>query len=71
MTKMTRKAIGARIRFLREQNGLTQVTFANMVNVERAYLSKIESGERNPSIDMLERIAGEFDMSLSEFLEGI
>ena len=71
MTKMTRKAIGARIRFLREQNGLTQVTFANMVNVERAYLSKIESGERNPSIDMLERIAGVFDMSLSEFLEGI
>ena len=71
MTKMTRKAIGARIRVLREQNGLTQVTFANMVNVERAYLSKIESGERNPSIDMLERIAGGFDMSLSEFLEGI
>ena len=71
MTKMTRKAIGARIRFLREQNGLTQVTFANMVNVERTYLSKIESGERNPSIDMLERIAGGFDMSLSEFLEGI
>lgn len=71
MTKMTRKAIGARIRFLREQNGLTQVPFANMVNVERAYLSKIESGERNPSIDMLERIAGGFDMSLSEFLEGI
>lgn len=71
MTKMTRKAIGARIRFLREQNGLTQVTFVNMVNVERAYLSKIESGERNPSIDMLERIAGGFDMSLSEFLEGI
>ena len=71
MTKMTRKAIGARIRFLREQNGLTQVTFANMVNVERAYLSKIESGERNPSIDMLERIAGGLDMSLSEFLEGI
>lgn len=71
MTKMTRKAIGARIRFLREQNGLTQVTFDNMVNVERAYLSKIESGERNPSIDMLERIAGGFDMSLSEFLEGI
>lgn len=71
MTKMTRKAIGARIRFLREQNGLTQVTFANMVNVERAYLSKIESGERNPSIDMLERIAGGFDMPLSEFLEGI
>ncbi|BDE96941.1 hypothetical protein CE91St30_22740 [Raoultibacter timonensis] len=50
---------------------MTQVTFANMVNVERAYLSKIESGERNPSIDMLERIAGGFDMSLSEFLEGI
>ena len=71
MTKPTRKAIGARIRFLRQQQGLTQVTFANMVNVERAYLSKVESGERNPSIDLLERIAGGFDLSLSEFFEGI
>lgn len=71
MTKTTRKAIGARIRFLRQQQGLTQVTFANMVNVERAYLSKVESGERNPSIDLLERIASGFDLSLSEFFEGI
>lgn len=71
MTKTTRKAIGARIRLLRQQNGLTQVKFANMVNVERAYLSKVEAGERNPSIDLLERIAGGFGMSLSELLDGI
>lgn len=71
MTKATRKAIGTRIRSLRKQNGLTQVTFANMVNVERAYLSRIESGERNPSIDMVERIASGFGMTLSEFLDGI
>ncbi|WP_139652457.1 helix-turn-helix domain-containing protein [Raoultibacter phocaeensis] len=71
MTKATRKAIGARIRSLRKQNGLTQVTFANMVNIERAYLSRVESGERNPSIDMIERIANGFGLTLSEFLDGI
>ena len=42
-----------------------------MVNVERAYLSKLEAGEPNVSIDVIERIAEGFGMSLSEFFEGI
>lgn len=71
MTKSTRTAIGNRIRFLREQNELTQTKFALMVNVERAYLSKLEAGEPNASIDVIERIAEGFGMSLSEFFEGI
>ena len=71
MTKSTRTDIGNRIRFLREQNELTQTKFALMVNVERAYLSKLEAGEPNVSIDVIERIAEGFGMSLSEFFEGI
>ena len=71
MTKSTRTAIGNRIRFLREQNELTQTKFALMVNVERDYLSKLEAGEPNVSIDVIERIAEGFGMSLSEFFEGI
>lgn len=71
MTKSTRTAIGNRIRFLREQNELTQTKFALMVNVERTYLSKLEAGEPNVSIDVIERIAEGFGMSLSEFFEGI
>ena len=72
MTKSTRTAIGNRIRFLREQNELTQTKFALMVNVERAYSEQsLEAGEPNVSIDVIERIAEGFGMSLSEFFEGI
>lgn len=42
-----------------------------MVGIERSYLSRLESGLKNPSIDLIERIASGFDMSLSEFFDGI
>lgn len=71
MTKSTRTAIGNRIRLLRSKNELTQTKFALMVNVERAYLSRLEAGEVNASIDVIERIAKGFDMTLAEFFEGI
>lgn len=60
-----------RIRQLREANGLSQTKLALMVGVERSYLVRIESGSRNASIDVLEKIASGFDMTLSEFFSGI
>ena len=60
MTLATRQAIGMRIRQLRK-----------MVGVERSYLARVEAGSRNASIDVLEKIADGFGMSLSEFFSGI
>lgn len=71
MTLSTRKAIGAKIRRLREENGLTQEKLALMVGVERSYLAKVEAGTRNASIDVLEKIAGGFGLSLAELFAGI
>ncbi|WP_241158238.1 MULTISPECIES: helix-turn-helix domain-containing protein [unclassified Adlercreutzia] len=71
MTPSTRKAIGAKIRKLREESNLTQDKLALMVGVERSYLAKVEAGTRNASIDVLEKIAGGFGLSLSEFFSGI
>lgn len=71
MTLSTRKAIGAKIRKLRDENNLTQDKLALMVGVERSYLAKVEAGSRNASIDVLEKIAGGFDLSLAEFFSGI
>lgn len=71
MTLDTRQAIGMRIRNLRKENHLSQEKLALMVGVERSYLARIESGSRNASIDVLEKIATGFGMSLSEFFMGI
>ncbi len=71
MTLATRQAIGMRIRQLRKVNGLSQTKLALMVGVERSYFARVEAGSRNASIDVLEKIADGFGMSLSEFFSGI
>lgn len=38
-----------------------------MVNVERAYLAKIEAGKRNPTVDCLEKIVNGLGLNLPEF----
>lgn len=42
-----------------------------MIGVERSHLSRIESGDRNPSFDLLEKIAESLGATLSELFEGI
>lgn len=71
MTKATRIKIGERIQHLRKEQNISQEDFALMVSLGRSYLSRIETGQRNPSIDVIEKIACGFGMTLSEFLDGV
>ncbi len=71
MTKKTRIEIGKRIQLLRKEQNMSQEEFALMVNIGRSYLSRIETGRKNPSIDVMEKIALGFGMSLGEFLRGL
>lgn len=50
---------------------LTQERLALMVNIEQSYLSRLEQGSRNPSFDLLVKFSEVFDITLSEFMEGI
>lgn len=45
------------VRTLRKAADIPQDVFADMVGVHRTYMSGIERGKRNPSIDVVERIA--------------
>lgn len=63
--------MGKRIKQLRKENRLTQERLALMVGIERSHLSRIESGDRNPSFDLLEKIAESLGTTLSELFEGI
>ena len=71
MSAETREALGARIRSLRKENNLSQEKLALMVGVERSYLARLEGGKRNPSIDVVEKIAGGLNVTLAELFEGI
>lgn len=52
-----RVRIGARIRELRNEKNILQQDFADMCEISRSNLSKIESGKYGTSIDILARIA--------------
>ena len=58
--------LGKAIVKLRKQRGLAQEQFASDSNIDRRYMSDIENGKRNLSIDVIERLANSFGISVSE-----
>jgi transcriptional regulator with XRE-family HTH domain len=60
---------GRRVRALRDRSELTLEDLATRSGVSRAMLSKVERGEKNPTIGVAKRIAHALDTTLS-FLTG-
>ena len=55
------------IRIKRVLKKMTQQQLAEKANVNRAYISLIESGKHEPSISVLSRIAKALDCNLKDF----
>lgn len=52
-----RAAFGRSLRVIREQVGISQEALAHDIDMSRRYLSGIERGEANPSLDQIVRLA--------------
>ena len=61
-----RNFIGNRIRAIRNAKGLTQQNLADLSGLDYRYIGAIERGERNFSIDTLEKVLSALKISLSE-----
>lgn len=59
--------IGNKIRELRKKNGDSLEELGKKINFNYSNLSKIERGERSPSVELLEQIAKLYDVSVSYF----
>ncbi|WP_149087300.1 helix-turn-helix domain-containing protein [Pseudomonas prosekii] len=66
-----RKSFGQRIRELRSSQGFSQEAFADRCGFVRTYMSRIETGTANPSLDAAKVLADGLGISLSELLEGL
>ena len=64
----SRARFGTHVRRLRIAKGLSQEKFAFACNLHRNYIGSIERGERNVSIDSMERIATTLGVELAELL---
>ncbi len=56
-------------REIRKQRGLKQCELARMVGLEQGSLSDIENEKKNPSFDVLIRLALALDCSLDELVD--
>ena len=64
-------AFGRRVKELRKQRGLSQEMLAFEAELERSYISDIETGRRNLALRNIHALAGALNVSLSQLFEGI
>ena len=60
---------GACVRELRAEAGYTQEEFAERCGFFRTYLSRIETGRANPTLNAIEVMAIALDISVSKLLQ--
>ncbi len=65
------KQLGACIRALRLETGLSQVEFGERCGFYQTYLSRVERGQANPTINALEVIANSFGMTIFDLFDKI
>lgn len=62
---------GANISGLRTKAGLTQEELGNLSSIHRTQIGMIESGQKQPRLETIVKLAGALDVEPSELLQGI
>ncbi len=57
------------LRRLRQAKDWSQEELAHQTDIHRTYVSDLERGRRNPSIDVIERLAKGLGVKLGELLD--
>jgi transcriptional regulator with XRE-family HTH domain len=62
-----KEKFGKKVNQLRVHKGISIEHLANISNVDRNYISDIEKGKRNVSIEIMEKIIGAFTTDITTF----
>jgi len=63
------KKLGLRIKTIRKEKGIKQIDLGYALDLDKSNMNRIEAGNTNPSILLLQKISTELDISLSELLD--
>ena len=60
--------VGRQIATLRQNRGMTQQVLADLADIERSHLARLELGEREAGLRMLEKIAHALSVDVTDLL---
>ena len=63
-----RQVFADNVRRIRRANGLSQEKLADLTGLHRTYVGSVERGERNISIDNMERFAAALGVGIAELV---
>ena len=69
MSEDVRRLVGSNVKRLRVAAGITQAELADLVGVDRAYISGLEQGNRNATIVSLWHVAQALDAPIRSLFE--
>ncbi|GAA4641506.1 helix-turn-helix transcriptional regulator [Pontixanthobacter gangjinensis] len=64
-----RDNLAANLKRIRREREMSQDDFAALVDVHRTYINHLEHSKRSPTIDVIERIAGNLGITATDLLE--
>lgn len=69
MTSMLHQTFKRRLREIRRERGLTQAQVAEMLQIRQPTYAGYESGENEPTLGTVDRIAGVFEIDAADLLQ--
>ena len=63
--------LGQRLRFIRKENQLTLKELSQLSELSVPYLSDMERGVVNPSVDTLRKVAKAYNISVKDLISGV
>ncbi|WAC08439.1 MAG: helix-turn-helix transcriptional regulator [Thermodesulfobacteriota bacterium] len=66
---MVKAILGARIRKLRKEKGLSQEALAEQADLHYIFVGRVERGEKNPSLINLQKLAKALEISLIDLFD--
>ena len=64
-----KETLGKNIRYYRYKNEYSQQTLAELLDISVTYMSDIECGKSNVSLDLIEKIAHLFELPYAKLFE--
>mgnify|MGYP003289459252 CR=1 FL=1 len=68
---MIKEKLGQRIKYLRNEKGISQEKFALSIDMDRTYYASVESGKRNISINNIQKIANGLGITLEQLFKNL